>query len=818
MSRTLRFIFVLLIGITWSATSRSSQVNSHDSKSNTSGLILNDGTIDPEAARQAGLSGADLSDLFQSGADPFPGGKRLKPDGSHGAGSDPRDVYWQKGLCVEGVNGDVRAMTVFEGRLVIGGDFTIAHDTAANCVAAWDGSHWIPLGSGFLGQVTALTVFEGNLIAGGAFYDAYYWFQGPAYMWSGSAWVRMGTNNWVNGMVSPGGIEAFAEYHGQLYAAGSFTIADGDSADHLAYWNGTQWKGMRPGFNTSTKCLAVFEDRLIVGGGFSEAGGSPAGFNGVAAWNGSVWTAMGNGVDSDTTLPLEVRSFAVYNGQLYAAGGVDTWSGGSRGVVVWDGTVWAGVGGGLANRARVLEVYDGRLIAGGHVILSDTLPNGDVKYRDVAAWDGSSWSTLGTRSGAWCHAMAVHEGALFVGGGRLPDETSAQASIVSWSGTDWQAVGPGLYGKLVALAEYDGRVIVGGSFKQISGVPANRVAAWDGNVWTSLDDGVRTLDGLGKVNAIAVYRDQLIVAGTFDSAGSVAASNIAVWDGSNWSALGAGVDNAVKALCVYNDKLYVAGYFTVAGQKNPTGGGVAAWDGNNWIPVAPSPVSWISAMATFNNVLVIGGLGVPSLATWNGAVWITIPANPVTGVSAMAAIQGRLIVARSENTSIVAWDGANWSQLGSGPGLVSFALSLYNNQIVAGGGYYIEWGVEDYGAAAWNGTSWTRLGSGTDDFVRAMIPFNGDLIVAGDFEIAGGKVSAGLARWNGPFLRIGDANGSGFISVADVVFLVNYIFSGGSAPNPLYMGDADCSGAISISDAVFLIRYIFSGGPEPCTD
>jgi hypothetical protein len=62
----------------------------------------------------------------------------------------------------------------------------------------------------------------------------------------------------------------------------------------------------------------------------------------------------------------------------------------------------------------------------------------------------------------------------------------------------------------------------------------------------------------------------------------------------------------------------------------------------------------------------------------------------------------------------------------------------------------------------------------------------------------------------------GDADGSGAIDIADAVFLVRYIFSGGPAPNPLYAGDPNCDGSVDISDAVFLIVYIFSGGPAPC--
>lgn len=64
----------------------------------------------------------------------------------------------------------------------------------------------------------------------------------------------------------------------------------------------------------------------------------------------------------------------------------------------------------------------------------------------------------------------------------------------------------------------------------------------------------------------------------------------------------------------------------------------------------------------------------------------------------------------------------------------------------------------------------------------------------------------------------GDADGGREICIADVVYLISYIFSGGSAPNPLAAGDADCSGDINIADVVYLVAYIFSGGLAPCAE
>jgi hypothetical protein len=62
----------------------------------------------------------------------------------------------------------------------------------------------------------------------------------------------------------------------------------------------------------------------------------------------------------------------------------------------------------------------------------------------------------------------------------------------------------------------------------------------------------------------------------------------------------------------------------------------------------------------------------------------------------------------------------------------------------------------------------------------------------------------------------GDANADGMVDISDAVYLIAYIFSGGSAPSPLLAGDANCDTTVDISDVVYLISYIFSGGLAPC--
>ena len=65
----------------------------------------------------------------------------------------------------------------------------------------------------------------------------------------------------------------------------------------------------------------------------------------------------------------------------------------------------------------------------------------------------------------------------------------------------------------------------------------------------------------------------------------------------------------------------------------------------------------------------------------------------------------------------------------------------------------------------------------------------------------------------------GDASGDGKINISDAVFLIAYIFAGGTPPGdcqyPNGLGDASGDTKINISDAVYLIAYIFAGGNPP---
>src|ERR1041384_3098149 len=102
-----------------------------------------------------------------------------------------------------------------------------------------------------------------------------------------------------------------------------------------------------------------------------------------------------------------------------------------------------------------------------------------------------------------------------------------------------------------------GRLLVGLAFGGILFIQAAYVQAGS---TTFSDANWVGMGGLAGVNgtvfaAVADGSGNLYVGGTFTIAGSVFATNIAKWDGTNWSPLGSGLDNTVFALTISSGDL-----------------------------------------------------------------------------------------------------------------------------------------------------------------------------------------------------------------------------------------------------------------------
>ena len=53
------------------------------------------------------------------------------------------------------------------------------------------------------------------------------------------------------------------------------------------------------------------------------------------------------------------------------------------------------------------------------------------------------------------------------------------------------------------------------------------------------------------------------------------------------------------------------------------------------------------------------------------------------------------------------------------------------------------------------------------------------------------------------------------VDISDLVYLVDFMFSGGAAPICLLEANVDGLGDLDISDLVYLVDYMFTDGPAP---
>src|SRR5437867_3808936 len=198
------------------------------------------------------------------------------------------------------------------------------------------------------------------------------------------------------------------------------------------------------------------------------------------------------------------------------------------------------------------------------------------------------------------YALAVSGSDLYAGGYFTAAGGGAATNIAKWNGSSWSALGSGIGGSVYALAVSGSDLYAGGYFTAAGGSSANRIAKWNGSSWSALGSGLGRPPGYPVyVYALVVSGSDLYAGGQFTTAGGSAASSIAKWNGSSWSALGSGIGggvygSAVYALAVSGSDLYAGGYFTTAGGK------VSAYIARAYLPALPM----LSVFRSGTNVMV----------------------------------------------------------------------------------------------------------------------------------------------------------------------------------------------------------------------
>jgi len=280
-----------------------------------------------------------------------------------------------------------------------------------------------------------------------------------------------------------------------LYAGGSFLDVNGVHASGIAKWDGAAWTALGSGVTgREVRALAVYDDAtgpaLYVGGAFASAGGVPA--SNIARWDGRTWTAVGSGS------ACSIGALATFDDgsgpQLFMVGcGISKWNGSSLTHLppVGVSRIWA-----------LVEYDDG---SGSALYLGGNLGPGPL----VSRWDGSSWARLPDPFGGEdVFSLAKHADA---SGVSLYAGTGSGGRISRWDGTSWTSVGelfyelgsngPGSFA--TTLCSFDdgtgAALYVGGRFHTVDGIPASNLAKWDGRNWTGIAGAVASdLGGIGS--------------------------------------------------------------------------------------------------------------------------------------------------------------------------------------------------------------------------------------------------------------------------------------------------------------------------------
>jgi hypothetical protein len=373
--------------------------------------------------------------------------------------------------------------------------------------------------------------------------------------------------------------------------------------------------------------LAVSGTNLYAGGQFTTAGGVPA--NDIAKWDGCAWSALGSGIGGFEYIPgppVGVYALALSGSDLYA-GGTFTNAGGIPAINIakWDGSAWSALGSGIGgsplgwyySSVNALAVSGTNLYAGG-----DFSNAGGVSATFIAKWDGSAWSALG--SGVVCPVFALAVSGTDLYAGSWTEGTGVNP-IAKWNGSAWSALGSGMDGQVNALAVSGTNLYAGGGFTTAGGVTANCIAKWDGSAWSALGSGVGGFDGV--VGPLAVSGTDLYAGGGFTAAGGVTAKYIAKWNGSAWSTLGSGMNWFVSALAVIGTDLYAGGYSTTV--SGVAAANIAKWDGTAWSAWGSGIGgfdSFVNALAVSGTNLYAGGEISPMRAGWRPR---TLPSGTV---------------------------------------------------------------------------------------------------------------------------------------------------------------------------------------------
>lgn len=612
--------------------------------------------------------------------------------------------------------------------------------------------------------------------------------------------ARLSPEGWTFYYGLGGPPRSVAHFRGDLIVAGSFPL-------RLGRLVGNDWFTLGEGVDWDANALAVFNDRLYVGGSFTNAGGQWS--RGLAAWNGERWIAIG------VNMPGTVSGMTVWNNNLVIVGeftGVDGVA--ARNVARFDGTAWHSMGS-----------HDSPLFAA--FTINNQLYIGGSS--SISAWNGSDWQTIDDGAAGGIDSLGRFRNQLVASGqfGRAGDV--AARGVALWDGTRWSPLTPGVTGPVMTMMR-EGTSLIVGTRDQ----PLDRTAAlmsFDSNTrrWTTLTLAESLGTGRPEISSITRLSDRLTIGGEFNRVGGNVVQSVATLIDNEWQPLVAPeplpMGNSAVIL-EWNSNLYAGG----------TNGGLYVYDGESWAQV-PGVSGIVSDLLPFGNDLIIAGTlrvdgtgPFSQVLAYDGSQVRRIGLESGTLMQSgwsLAIYDSKLIVGGTFTAAgslpaarIAAWDGTpgGWSALGTGIGGSGVdAICVHRGMLFVGGNFTRAGGLSVRNIARWTGPiasgSWSAVGPvgptgapGVDNAVTSMVSLGGELVVGGWFGRAGTRPSRYVAHWNECAADF-DANGQ--VDFFDYLEFIAAFAAGEDAPDDA--ADFDANGQVDFFDYLEFISAFAAG-------
>lgn len=291
------------------------------------------------------------------------------------------------------------------------------------------------------------------------------------------------------------------------------------------------------------------------------------------------WQPLGTGLISlSTTQAANMMLIDSANQNLYVSGKFDRAGGFSvDNIARWNGTQWYSMGSEFEDTpVGTLIFFNNELYAGSYL-------DPEHGIGPMGKWNGSNWVPYPFDPSVIPFITSISDFAIFqnelyaCGFVHYSVLDGRKGLVAKYDGVTWHVLKGGLYGNGGdALLVYNNELYVSGEFWLADSMPVSNIAKWDGTQWSDVGGGINQ-----RVYCMEEYNGSLY-AGGYNN-------NIYKWNGTLWEQF-ASTNSSIATLKSYNGDLYAGGYFTTI--NNDPINKIAKWDGSQWNRIASG---------TFNN-------------------------------------------------------------------------------------------------------------------------------------------------------------------------------------------------------------------------